>query len=99
MPETELPVQVAKLHPGEAEALALAASMPVATPILLDDLRARHVASDLGIVVIGSGGLLGRAKETGLIPLVQPILDELISAGLYLSETAIRGLLVSAGER
>jgi predicted nucleic acid-binding protein len=99
MPETELPAQVANLHAGEAEAIALASSMPIATPILLDDLRARHVASDLGLVVIGSGGFLGRAKEAGLIPLVQPILDDLILAGLYLSETAIRGLLSSAGER
>ncbi|MBA2597353.1 MAG: DUF3368 domain-containing protein [Chloroflexia bacterium] len=49
-------------------------------------------------MVIGSGGLLGLAKEAGFIPAVQPILSELRAAGLFISDPAVREILDVAGE-
>lgn len=84
---------------GEAEALALAYSQEAATPILLDDERARRVARDAGLFVIGSAGILGRAKEAGLIPSIRLPLADLQPAGLYLGDGPMQRLLELAGER
>lgn len=56
------------LHRGEAEALQLALQSKAAG-VLMDDLDGRAEARRLGIVVIGTVGLLERAAEKGLIEL------------------------------
>jgi uncharacterized protein len=99
LPGSTIAKQFAGLDPGEAEALTLVASLDVDTPILLDDQQARRVARASGLYVIGSGGILGRAKEAGHIPAVSPSLSDLRAAGLFLSERAVRELLDSADER
>lgn len=99
LPRPEMPRVLAALDPGEREAIALATSLPLGTPILLDDRRARRKARDVGLLVIGSGGILGLAKRSGLIDSVRPTLFDLISAGLFLNEAAVRELLEVAGER
>lgn len=48
--------------------------------------------------VIGSAGLLIRAKRRGIIPENAPLLIELQEAGLYLSNSLFRQLLSVAGE-
>ncbi|MCG8478547.1 MAG: hypothetical protein MI724_05580 [Spirochaetales bacterium] len=53
------------LHPGEREALVLAATDP-ATLFLTDDTAARVAASSLGITVHGSLGVLIRSVRRGL---------------------------------
>lgn len=99
LPGSAIAKQFAGLDPGEAEALTLVASMDIDTPILLDDRQARRVAKSSGLYVIGSGGILGRAKEAGLIPAITPSLTELRAAGLFLSERAVQELLDFADER
>jgi predicted nucleic acid-binding protein len=99
LPNLEVPRALSTLHPGEREAIALASSLRPGTPIILDDRRARRLAQDVGLVVIGSGGILGLAKRAGLITSVRPTLFELVSAGLFLSDAAVRELLEVAGER
>lgn len=99
LPTQGVPLTLAALDPGEREAIALASSLQLAIPILVDDRRARRMARDIGLVVIGSGGILGLAKKAGLITSVRPILFDLISVGLFLSEAAVRELLEVAGER
>ena len=49
--------------------------------------------------MVGSAGVLVVAKDRGLISAVHPLLDELRSAGLYLSEIAADELLAIAEER
>jgi predicted nucleic acid-binding protein len=51
------------------------------------------------LVVIGSGGLLVLAKNRGHLPLVEPILSELQSAGLFLSSSVAGRILERAGEQ
>jgi predicted nucleic acid-binding protein len=93
-----VPPRLAVLDLGEAEAITLAARLGPTATIVLDDRRGRRLACDFGLVVIGSAGLLGRAKEVGLIPFVQPILLELRSAGLFLGDASMRDLLDNSGE-
>jgi uncharacterized protein len=87
-----------ELDRGEAEAITLAMELGGQTAILLDDQKGRRLADARGVEVIGSGGVLVRAKRRGLLPSVRPVLDELRAAGLRLSETAYREILAPAGE-
>jgi predicted nucleic acid-binding protein len=83
---------------GEAQAITLAAQIGEGTTVLLDDRKARRIARSFGLTVIGSAGLLGLAKDRGLISAVRPLLNDLRVAGLYLSEEAARELLLKVGE-
>jgi len=40
----------------------------------------------LGISIIGTVGVLVKAKQAGLIPFLKPLLDELQVNGFYLNE-------------
>jgi predicted nucleic acid-binding protein len=91
------PTVTGRLDPGEREAIALA--LGLATDfVVLDDLPARRVARRLGLEVIGSVGLLLRALEYGLIETIQPDLDAMLEAGLYISQRLYREVLKAAGE-
>lgn len=68
------------LGAGEAEAIALAAEYEVDF-IILDDWKARQVALELSLPVIGTVAVLARAVEKGLIEELPSILGELRKAG------------------
>lgn len=61
---------------GESEAIALALEMGN-LPALLDDKKARRIAKQLDLPVIGTLGLLLKAKKQGVIPAIKPILAAL----------------------
>ena len=82
---------------GEAEAIALAQSLPGST-LLIDDARARRVAERLGIRRIGTVGLLRRAKQAGLIAAIKPALDALMANGIYIHRSLIEAVLIDLGE-
>jgi predicted nucleic acid-binding protein len=92
-----VPALPGKLDDGEREAIALTVQLS-ADFIALDDLPARRAAAGLGLTVIGSLGLLVRAKDHGLIREVRPTMDEMISTGLYASERLYHEILEAAGE-
>jgi len=60
---------------GEAEAICLASHLKAR--IILDDRRARTVARNLGLSLIGTVGVLLRAKQEGVVSHIRPIIDEL----------------------
>jgi len=69
---------------GEAEAIALAVERKCL--LIVDDRKARGWARRLGIRVIGTIGVLLKAKRAGLIDSVKPLLERLKSAGFYLTQ-------------
>jgi predicted nucleic acid-binding protein len=85
------------LDPGERAAITLAEQI-TADFIILDDLPARRVATRLGLTVVGSLGLLVRAKDHGLIGWVQPIMDQMFAGGLFATEQLYQEILVAAEE-
>lgn len=85
------------LDVGEAEAIALAREHPGAT-LLLDERRGRRFARSLNLPVVGSVGILVRAKQAGLVSAVRPLLDALLHHGFFLSEAVYRRILEQAGE-
>jgi predicted nucleic acid-binding protein len=82
---------------GEAEAIALALET-AATRLILDDLRARRVAASFSIPVTGTVGVVLRAKQQGLVPLVRPVFDDLQAAGFWISGALLQQALQLAGE-
>jgi predicted nucleic acid-binding protein len=100
-PVSSIPSQLAsapRLDAGEAEALALALQSP-SSVLLLDEVAARAVAASLGIRVIGTLGLLVRAKQDDLIPQVAPLLRKLMVEGQFrVSPALVHATLKRAGE-
>lgn len=72
----------AKLHDGEVEVMILAQEIK-ADLVMIDDNAARKTAIYLGLPLTGTIGVLLRAKETGLIPKVMPLVESMEHNGLY----------------
>lgn len=94
----ELVIAVAGLGQGELEAMALCKRLE-ANRMLVDDYRARKVARLNEIDVIGSLGIWLRAKESGLISRVRPLIVTAQSAGIRYSEQLVSEALHLAGEQ
>ena len=72
--------------------------MEIGAALMADDLAARHHATGLGLTVIGTLGVLVRAKRLRLLPAVLPLIDRLRASGHRLGATAIADALRAAGE-
>jgi len=82
---------------GEAEVLALAIELGNVV-VILDDKKARRVASQVGLSVIGTVGMLLRAKRQGIIPEIKPLLQALDEANFRLADALRQNALRLAGE-
>ncbi|MCP4155895.1 MAG: DUF3368 domain-containing protein [bacterium] len=69
---------------GEAEAIALAGMM--GKSVILDDKQARNIAKRMKLKVIGTVGILIKAKNAGIIQAVKPIIEDLEKNNFYISE-------------
>lgn len=86
----------AKLNLGEMEALALAAERDAV--LLIDEFEGRKEAERVRIEHFGSLRVLKEAKNRGIIPEIKPVLDALITAGTYISESLYQEFLRTSGE-
>ena len=77
---------------GEASAIALAKEMnnPL---LLLDDLKARKLAKKLNLKFTGTLGVINKAKQTGVINKVKPLIDKLLATNFRISKNIINELL------
>ena len=94
--ETERFLQ-AGLHPGESEAIVLAAEL-ASEALLMDDSDGVKFAAAAGANVIRTPGIYRLAKERGFVRAVRPKLDNLRRAGFWLRDEHYRMILESAGE-
>lgn len=81
---------------GESEVLTLALDHDAG--VVLDDLQARKCASLHNIPLIGSVGLILKAKRKGLVTSAKPLMKRLIDAGLYIEQGFVDRLLHEIGE-
>jgi len=93
----QLVIAAPGLGNGELEAMALYKRIH-ADLLLVDDHRARAVArlNDMGVV--GSLGVLLRAKEVGYISALAPLVIEIKAAGIRYSNRLVDEALRLAGE-
>ena len=64
----------------------------------LDDLQARRLAETLGLTVVGTLGILLRAKQAKMIPTVRPLVDAVIAQGFHLDPDLYQDVLRLASE-
>lgn len=83
--------------PGETAVLSWAQAHPCCLAIV-DDLAARRCAEALGIPIIGTLGLVLRAKRKEYLPAARPVLEELRQAGMYLGDRVLNQALALVGE-
>jgi uncharacterized protein len=84
------------LHEGEREAIALAKEQ--GAQLLIDEIRARRVASDEGLEVIGTLRILSEAKQLKLVNVVRPIIVQMQSSGYRFDRVLVQRFLERIGE-
>ena len=91
-----LPI-VADLGAGEREVLALCTETPDSL-VILDDALARQYARMLNLALTGTLGVLLKAKESGLLPALAPVLERLEQLRFRLDPETRQAVLRLAGE-
>ncbi len=92
--QTILELQIDK---GESSAIALALETSNSV-VILDDYKARKIAERLGIIYTGTIGVIIKAKLSGIIPSVKPILKKIKQTDFRLSAEIETQALKEAGE-
>lgn len=91
------PLALAALDAGEAAVIQLAIEQNIKT-VCIDDLKGRRAASAVRLQVVGSLGLLGKAKTFGLINEVRLFIGQAQSAGIYYDRKLVKMFLQSLDE-
>ena len=82
---------------GEAEAIATAMELGDVF-VILDDRKARLLSLQLSLKVIGTVGMLLRAKRFGVIAEIKPLLTALNQVDFRISQALIQKAVQIAGE-
>lgn len=90
-------IEAWNLGRGESQVLALA-GVHSGSRAVLDDLEARRCAQSLGVSLIGTLGVVLRAKRKGVIERARPVVEHLRRVGLYASDTLVEQALAHLGE-
>ena len=98
-PDVSAAVEILAWDLGKGETAVISMGMNRANAVcVLDDLAARTCAGVFGIPVIGTLGILLKAKAAGRIPSMSAEIDRLLAAGSMLSQQVILRAIQLAGE-
>jgi len=87
----------ASVDKGEASAIALAVELEDCL-LIIDDLKGRNLAEQLGIKITGTFGVIIEAKLSGHIESVKPLLAKIKQTDFRLSKDIERKILLKANE-
>lgn len=85
------------IDPGEASAIALAIESEPSL-IVLDDAKGRKIARKLNLNYTGTLGILLKAKRSGIIPALRPLLEKIQLTNFRYSNEVFQEILFLAGE-
>lgn len=91
------PLALASLDAGEAAVIETAVEFGIST-VCIDELKGRRAAVASGLTVVGSLGLIGKAKSLGLIGAVRPLFERVKAAGIYYDVKLLEDFLTRIGE-
>ena len=86
-----------ELEHGEAEVIILAKEKGI-KQVLVDEKVARLQAKVLGLNVIGTLGLLLKAKKEGMISSIKPLVAKMLENGIWIKGEIVEGILKDARE-
>jgi predicted nucleic acid-binding protein len=86
-----------ELDLGEASSIALALEKENSL-LLIDEKKGRKIAGSLGVSILGTLGILVKAKQMGVISSLKNELNKLIKSGFYISEELIISMLKLVNE-
>ena len=87
----------ASVDKGEASAIALAIELDDCL-LIIDDLKGRKLALQLGLTIIGTIGVIVDAKLAGIISSVKPILSKIKATNFRITEQLEQLILRTVGE-
>ncbi len=88
-----------ELDRGERDSISLGLmQMQSSVLLLIDERLGRSIASEFGLNIIGTAGLIGVAKKHGLIRSARPVFAKLHASDFRISADVIQTVLVSVGE-
>jgi hypothetical protein len=85
------------LGKGETSIIAWAGQYP-GILLIIDDRAASRCAKIYGLEVIGTIGVLLRAKELGMVTEIKSSIDALVQSGFWISDHFRKSILERAGE-
>jgi len=91
------PLILASLDSGEAAVIQLALEQNIVR-VCLDELKGRRAAAAAGLQVIGSLGMIIRAKTLGLIPEARLLIEKAMSEGVFYHPNLVQQVLNALGE-
>ncbi|MBK6998783.1 MAG: DUF3368 domain-containing protein [Rhodoferax sp.] len=84
------------LGAGESQVISLC--LEISAVAVLDDGEARACARTHELPLIGTLGIILRARRLGLLPAARPLIEQLIAAGSFLDRTLVERELAKLGE-
>jgi len=81
-----------RLHAGEVEVIIGAVEKGIKT-VVLDEIAARNKAKQYDLNIIGTLGILMRAKKDGLIEKIETEIEALRNANMYLSDDLVKRVI------
>ena len=93
-----LPISIANWDLGAGESQVIAHCLAGAQVPVLDDREARACAVAHSLPLIGTLGIILRAKKRGLIPAARPLADQIRAAGSFLDDELVEQALAQVGE-
>ncbi|MBV5347939.1 DUF3368 domain-containing protein [Lamprocystis purpurea] len=95
--EATLPGLLLSLDRGERDTLAMASKLG-AERVIIDERIGRNMAELLGLPVVGTLGILLKAREMGLLPSFHQAVVQMQSNGIYYHPRLVQRLCMLAGE-
>jgi predicted nucleic acid-binding protein len=96
---TSIPTTLHAWGLGDGETAVLAVALDRGRSVaVLDDASARMCARSLGVSLIGTLGIVVRAKERGLLRSAAEVVTALRASGLHLDAPTVRAALRGIGE-
>ena len=91
------PVSMAALDKGEGAVIQLAIEQG-RLRVSIDEMQGRRIAAALGLHIVGSLGLIARAKTLGIIQTIRPLIEKAMQDGIHYHPQLVRQILAGAGE-